>query len=491
MSTYFSDRFAVDPAALEKYGAFNVSIITDLPLFIDPFLLFNSRKAKYKELHELIVEYLIFLRDKAQLGPIDEGLLRAWYCFPEVEQNWLGFSQSGNAGHGLGIDFARALHQSLHTLFADLGTERITKGTHLEKVCLIRDGVGRDNISDFVTNLIKGYLCSYTQEFALSHIDAASLRAIPISGTGFNYDTETWETATYTLPWSEGDFVLLTPKDLLTRDENWINRHDLIRDFQNIPAAIPDAQLRAQVASYFERLLSRPRRRAPTQKERDIAAAQTIREFPALIDYYIRYKELNGARAESISSQKVLDTEALFVAQIKLLQKSLAANTAFYSTPGTTYEEARERLMYLKDAVENKGCHRLFYVAGQPVKREADLQIMYRLVWVGTPSDVTTEANDGRGPADFKISRGARDKTIVELKLAGNSHLRNNLQKQAEIYMRASDAAHSLKGILCFTREDELKVAKISRELKLENDESIVLIDARDDNKPSGSKARA
>jgi hypothetical protein len=149
------------------------------------------------------------------------------------------------------------------------------------------------------------------------------------------------------------------------------------------------------------------------------------------------------------------------------------------------------RLTYLKDAIENKGCHRLFYVAGQPVKREVDLQIMYRLVWVGTPSDVTTEANDGRGPADFKISRGARDKTIVELTLASNSQLRNNLQKQAEIYMKASDAANSLKGILFFTREEGLKVAKILNELKLANDESIILIDARSDNKPSGSKARA
>jgi hypothetical protein len=65
MSTYFSDRFGVDPTALKNYGAFNVSIVTDLPLFIDPFLLFNSKKAKYKELHESIVEYLIFLRDKA------------------------------------------------------------------------------------------------------------------------------------------------------------------------------------------------------------------------------------------------------------------------------------------------------------------------------------------------------------------------------------------------------------------------------------------
>jgi hypothetical protein len=490
MSTYFSDRFGIDPAKLEKYGAFNISIITDLPLFIDPFLLFNSRKAKYKELHESIVKYLMFLRDKAQSGPIAEGLLRAWYCFPEVEQNWLGFSKAGNAGHGLGIDFARALHQSLHTLFADLGSEQITKGTHLEKVCLIRDGVGRDNISDFVTNLIKGYLCSYTQEFA-ANIDSALLKEIAVKDVEFNYETETWETRTYTLPWSDGNFVLLTPKDILTRDENWINRHDLIRNFERIPTAISDSQLRAQVTNYFERLLHRTRRRAPTQRERDRAASQTISAFPSLIDYFIRYKELNGAEAENISSQKVIDTQTLFVAQLRQLQERLRSDTAFYLQSGNTYEEAHERLAFLKDAIENKGCHRLFYVEGQPIKRESDLQIMYRLVWIGTPSDVTTEANDGRGPADFKVSRGARDKTIVELKLASNSHLRNKLQKQAEIYMSASDAHYAIKAIMFFTRDEQLKVYKIIKKLSLDGNKDIVLIDARNDNKPSGSKAKA
>lgn len=41
MSTFFSDYFGLDPNRLDDYGAFNVSIINDLPLFIDPFLLFN------------------------------------------------------------------------------------------------------------------------------------------------------------------------------------------------------------------------------------------------------------------------------------------------------------------------------------------------------------------------------------------------------------------------------------------------------------------
>jgi len=149
--TFFSDRFGIDADVLEQYGALDVSLVADLPLFIDPFLLFNSKKTEYRQLHDELIRYLIFLRDKSQKGDVSDALLRVWYCFPEVKQTWLGFSLEGNKGSGLGIDFARALHQNLHRLFPKFGVEKITKGSHIEKVCLIRDGVGRDNISDFVT----------------------------------------------------------------------------------------------------------------------------------------------------------------------------------------------------------------------------------------------------------------------------------------------------------------------------------------------------
>lgn len=35
---YFTERFGVDPDVLENYGALDISVVTDLPLFIDPFL---------------------------------------------------------------------------------------------------------------------------------------------------------------------------------------------------------------------------------------------------------------------------------------------------------------------------------------------------------------------------------------------------------------------------------------------------------------------
>ena len=42
MDLYFSTHFDVDPALLKEYGALDISVASDLPLFVDPFLLFNK-----------------------------------------------------------------------------------------------------------------------------------------------------------------------------------------------------------------------------------------------------------------------------------------------------------------------------------------------------------------------------------------------------------------------------------------------------------------
>lgn len=360
MPTFFSEYFEIDAKIVEDYGAFNISLVNDLPLFIDPFLLFNSEKENYVELHNEIIRYLIFLKVRATSTPIDEGLLRAWYCFPEIKQNWLGFSVSGNSGSGLGIDFARALHSNLHRLFPDFGGETVTKGSHLEKVCLIADGVGRDHISDFTTNLISDFLCTYTQKFALDHLSEKHWREVPIERVKFNYITETWERGRFCLPYTNGDYVILTPKDILTRDENWINRRDMIESFELIPAAIPDADLRAQVSNYFHQALVRHKDREPSKSELGAAATATILRFPQLIDFYIRLKEQHGDEAMNVSSERVLATEQVFIHHLQELQKILSAETKFYSVGHTTYEEAHRRLAYLKDVIENKGGYRLF-----------------------------------------------------------------------------------------------------------------------------------
>jgi hypothetical protein len=481
----FSDFFDVSRKAVEKYGAFDISLVADLPLFVDPFLLFNSKKQKYRQLHDQMIAYLRFLRDKSAQQALDAALIRAWYIFPEVKQNWLGFSVSGNRGRGLGQKFAQALHGNLGRLFKSFGDEKVTKGSHLEKLCLIREGVGRDNISDFTNNLILAFLLDYTERFAEEHIRPELCRDFAINKVHFNYETETWESATFNLPCLSEDYVLLTPRDILTKDDTWINKTDLVHDFHRIPDAIPNDQLRAEVNNYFRKILPRK----PKPEEERNAIASTILQYPQLIDYFIKFKEEKGAEAESISTHKVAVSKQLYLEQFRQLPELLRLNTAFYQVSGVSYKEAYDRVEFFKDVIENKGGHRIFYMNGQPIEREADLHILYRMTWFASESDATREANDGRGPVDFKVSKGSRDKTLVEFKLASNSQLKRNLKNQAAIYEKASDAGRTIKVIVYFTEAEKKHIDEILTELKMSENQDVVLVDARNDNKPSGSKA--
>lgn len=483
---YFSQHFGVSPKVLADYGAFDVSLASDLPLFVDPFLLFNSKKQEYRDLHDGMIRYLVFLRDRANLD-LDPGLIKSWYMFQEVKQNWLGFTVLGNSGSGLGKDFARALHSSLGSILKGFGSESITNGAHLEKLALIKEGVGRDNISDFTTNLIKGYLLEYTQTFTQTHLSADQRGTFSVARAVFNYETETWESRQYELPALRGDFVLLTPADMLTKDDTWISRSDLVREFSSIPDSIEDQQLRAQVNNYLFKKLSDN----PTKKEYSDLAAAAVLQFPEVIDYYIRQKENTGEQAVGLSERRRQEVFEILVQMVQKVVEDIRANTSLYLTPVTSYDEALARANGFKQYVENQDGYRLLHKSGQkrPLATEKEVQLFFGLVFFGSEFDVNREVNNGRGPVDFKVSKGAVDKSLIEIKLASNSQLKRNLQNQIEVYEKANGTRTSVKMIVCYTESDVAKVDAVLKELDLRGEKSIVVIDARADNKPSGSKA--
>ncbi|TQK08990.1 hypothetical protein FB599_1348 [Herbaspirillum sp. SJZ130] len=479
---YFSDFFGVTPEVIAEYGAFNISLINDLPLFVDPFLLFHSENPEYQQLHADMISYVRFLKTQSgnQLSP---GALKMWFYFPEIKENWLGYSKSGNGGRGLGKTFARVLKLNLTQVFKDFGNE-VHTGTHLEKLTLVKNGIGKDQISDFTCNLICGFLAKYTEEFAKKHIHKSRLAKFNVPKVYFDSRTKSWAAKQFLLPKFGDQFVLLTPVDILTKDEAWISHRGFVEDYSSVMSSIDNDQLRSQINTYFTSTLPLD----ATQEELETTLEKLINKFPVVLDYYIRLREKEGSGARVLSSEKLKQASDLFLTQLKELVGRLD-KTKFYQTIPNSFVEGLERVKYLKDVIEKQDGYKLFLVGGKPLKREADLQIMFKLTWFASAFDANAEVNNGRGPADFVVSYGSADKTIIEFKLASNNKLEGNLLKQAEIYTDAARATHPpIKAILYFSMTELAKVQRLLKKHGLERKKEIVLIDAIPE-KASASKA--
>ena len=66
----------------------------------------------------------------------------------------------------------------------------------------------------------------------------------------------------------------------------------MIHNFEDIPDAVDNDQLRAEINNYFYSMI--PRDREPTRDDFDRAISSTLTKYPELIDYYIKLKENSG-----------------------------------------------------------------------------------------------------------------------------------------------------------------------------------------------------
>jgi hypothetical protein len=174
-------------------------------------------------------------------------------------------------------------------------------------------------------------------------------------------------------------------------------------------------------------------------KERVEAALRTVQQFPELLDYYIRLKEDSGDRAEAVSTARVEDTEQVLVGQVSRAIGDLEERTAFYELPRSTYKECLERVHFFKSYIEDNDGYKLLNRGdGEAFSKEAEVHLAFGLVWCKTELDVNREPNNGRGPVDFKASYGASAKSLIGFKLASNTRLKQNLEKQVKICERAN-----------------------------------------------------
>ena len=472
----FSDYFNIDQSVLNQYGALNVCLSADLPLFIDPFLLFASENEDYKNLHSSLINHILILKEIA-IEDKEIAESNGIFKFPEIKQNWLGVSKFGNEGHGLGKKFAKNIIKSFNGFYRTFGDEDISSETHIEKLTILNPGIGRDFISDFTTNLIQDYLLEYTQTFALQYLQPNQIREFSVNSI-FNKKYKRWMPKKYKLPYlyleEKGDFIILTPLDILTKDEAAINNSEFYSNFVTVANSIKNVDLRNSINEFFRSQLPKK----PKKKDRVYAINKTTNKFPEIVDYYIKSKEDNKDFVTKLTKDKIKKLTSEFTDALLSLGDILFEKSDFYKTSSDSYSESLKRVHFLKDVIENNDGYRVFYHEGIPIAKEETIQRIFRLTWFTTPYDVNSEVNNGRGPADYKVSNGANDSTIVEFKLGKSSSLNRNLANQTDIYKKASKSANDIKVILCYNEGEIKSVERTLNKLKLVDQENIVIINA-------------
>lgn len=474
---YFSDYFGVDERVLERYGALNISLVSDIPAFIDPFLLYASDKREYAEQHELIVKYLGFLFDYCEAHPfLSQHVLKYYFTFPEVRNLSLGFCARGNRGRGLGTHFARALQKNLRSLlFGDAG-KKVSETSHLEKLCVIAEGVGRDFISDFTANIIQDFLLRYTESFAKKYLPDERCKRFPVRKAVFDFERKCWKPKTYRLPSFDGKYVMLAPKDILTRDETWICRTGLLEDLQSLPESIGDSALKEKLIELLAMI--NDKRRKLTAAQKTALKQSFVRDNPKIVDWYIRGREMR--KPDAIQASRIGMSEVVGLNVFKTRNLCLALfERGFFDHGITSLDAARLRAQIFKEYIEKNDGYQMFISSGGGRISEKQVQSAFGMLWVLSVKMADRESNRGRGPVDFTISEGSGDVCLVEMKMASNSKLEQNLANQLDVYKDANHTDHGVTIIIYTDDKEKGKLDRILTKLELKAGPDLVLVDAR------------
>lgn len=190
----------------------------DLPLSLDPFLLWKSSKPSYRALHAHLLSFIEQVRQNVVAG----NTIRARLLLSEISEPvelGLGYSAGTKRGSALG---PKTISDIIST-FQQIPQLEASGLDHLEILALLVPGIAEDRISDVTASVIKGWLADFTAR--QSHLHGFPSRKVRM--TSWDATALDWRPLDARLPYnpSDGSPVLLAPLDLLRRLP-WINYGD-------------------------------------------------------------------------------------------------------------------------------------------------------------------------------------------------------------------------------------------------------------------------
>lgn len=187
----------------------------DIPLYVDPFLIWKSPSLSDKGMHQMIIAAFNYLGYLTKSGRIDEAA-KQLILASECDEVGLGTS-AARKGQRIGQKCAL----DVLSLFKNIPFYRDNGFRHFEEIQLFVDGVGKDRVSDIACNFMKSFLIDYThQECNRLGIPMQKVNVTAV----YNHDKKEFETVEATLPIHPETKapLLLMPKRWL-RHVPWIN----------------------------------------------------------------------------------------------------------------------------------------------------------------------------------------------------------------------------------------------------------------------------
>lgn len=195
----------------------------DLPLYLDPFLLWKSPSQQDNSLHTAITNsfnHLGYLCNKGKEKDAIDILLRASECYE------VGF---GTSKTRIGKPIGKKTAKNVLALFKNIPQIGKSGFIHFEEIQLYVDNISKDRISDIACSFIKSFLIDYT-------IEQCEKYKIPLMKTrlknAYNYRKNAFAEETTNLPQNpENKLPLIFAPKRWLKYLPWINFEDYFDNY--------------------------------------------------------------------------------------------------------------------------------------------------------------------------------------------------------------------------------------------------------------------
>lgn len=394
----------------------------DTPLFVDPLLLSEDNDPFWIAAD---VRLILFFNEALKLIARSGGnrLSPHWQkasrmmMFPEPAEFCLGYAFESTRGAGSGEGLGRVMLDNASVAIAS-GIDSVD---HFEELALLGEHVGPDRVSDIACNVLKHEFIQYTGDICRRH--EIPMDEVPCAHARWSQEHLRWINERVELPVSPftGKGILLVPARFLRDlpqlesadfwDWAWANLGEEIRDDFNY-----------QIASQVDRH----------------EITRLARSHTGFIKRYTSYREANPLPPYDVGR----DPRGVTSWYDQGLQMALALSVPAPEEESDVCRFAAEMIEAFRQEIVNRGLWKNLWVDGKPLA-ESYVRRLFGTVVVhyckANNIDLAPEADAGRGPVDFKFSRGWASRALVEVKLASNSHYWDGVLLQVPQYMSSEE----------------------------------------------------